>query len=236
VATPERVEVPAWGYHSRVRLLAVLLGAGLLAAGAAAAGPTVRDTPAGAAAARISLLSTTDLGKGWTTVGKAGTSGLQVDCPGWEPSEKGIVQTGSASSPDFTGGTSGPFIVQLTSVYASAAEASALWSRAVKPGLIRCIAQTLDSITAKGIKVKILSQGPLAVQKVGAMSAAYRVVADLTSTKTGRRLKTYFDVLLVGHGKTLSEITLSTFGGAVPSKVEYALAFVVYRRISLPIA
>jgi hypothetical protein len=219
-----------------VRLLAVLVGAAFLAGSAAAAGPAVRGTSAGAAAAKVSLLSTTDLGKGWTAVGKAGTSGLQVDCPGWEPSEKGIVQTGSASSPDFTGGASGPFIVQLTSVYASAAEASALWRRAVKPGLITCVTQTLDSITAKGIKVRILSQGPLAVRKVGTMSAAYRVVADLTSTKTKRTLKTYFDVVLVGHGRTLSEITLSTFGGAVPTKVEYALALVVYRQIGLPLA
>ncbi len=209
-------------------------GACVSAATATAANvPVKRHTSAGTSAARASLLTLKILGKGWTAT-KAGPGGLQATCTGYQPSMKGIVETGAAASANFTGGTTGPFIVQLTSVYASAGQASAFWNRAVKPGLITCVAQTLETVTSRGIKVKINSQGPLKLAKAGSMSAAYRVVATLTSAK--QKLTTYFDVILVGSGQTVSEVTISSFQSPPPANFEHALALLVSRKISIPTA
>ena len=219
-----------------MRLFFVLVGAAALAAPAAAAGPLVKRTNAGQTAASGSLLTSTDLpaSGGWTATTKPGTTGFQVDCAGFHPDERGIVLTGSASSPDFNAGPS--FVLQLTNVYASAAQAATVWKRAVRPGLIHCVASTLDAVSAQGITVTVVSAGALPVERVGPMTAGYRVVADLRSTKSKVARRTYFDVVLVGRGNTLSEITVSNFGDAVPPKFEYALALLVYRQIGLPAA
>ncbi len=213
----------------------MLAAAGALAATAAAAGPALKRTTAGDTAAQASLLPGSVL-PGFKATTKRGTQGFEVDCSGWRPSGAGIVETGSANSPDYSGGTDGPFIIQLSDVFATAGQASALWTRAVKPGLIACVTSTLDTITTKGIRVKVLSQGALAVSAAGPMTAAYRVIANLTSSSSGSTLKTYFDVVLVGRGKTLSELTFSSFGAAVPTTVESALAAAAYRLIGLPVA
>jgi hypothetical protein len=212
----------------------VILCALLAAGGAAAAtAPAKKHTTAGNAEAKASLLTIKDFGSGFTKT-KPGTLGVQLSCSGYTPTASGLVEIGSASSPNFSGGSAGPFVIQETSVFATAKQAAAYWKRAVKPGLIRCVAETLNAVSTKGIKVKILSEGPLSVAKVGPMSTDYRVVATLTS-KT-QTLKTYFDVLLVGSGRTLSEVTVSSFVSPVPKNLEHALALIVEHNISAPTA
>ena len=63
------------------------------------------------------------------------------------------------------------------------------------------------------------------------MTSAYRVVASLSSAKRSYKRTLYFDVIMVGHGKTLSEITISSFVSPVPANVEAALATIVARKI-----
>ena len=74
----------------------------------------------------------------------------------------------------------------------------------------------------------------MTITKVAPLTTAYRVVATLTSPK--QKLKTYFDVMLVGSGSTLSEITVSSFVSAVPLKFEQALAKIVGDSITVPCA
>ena len=52
--------------------------------------------------------------------------------------------------------------------------------------------------------------------------------------KTPRKL--YFDVVLVGRGSTLSELSMTSFLAPVPAKVELALAKLVASRIGVPTA
>jgi hypothetical protein len=217
-----------------MKLTVSLLAAAVLAAPAAAAAPKAKHTSAGNAAAAVSLITISDLGKGWTA-GKAGTPGLKLVCPGWAPSGKGVVETGVAGSPSFSASPSGPFLSQTTSVYGSAGQASAYWKRAVQPGLVTCVAQTVDALKAQGIKVKILSQGNLPVAKASNLTAGYRAVARLTAAKATPK-KLFFDVVLVGKGDALSEITLTSFAAPVPPKVENALATLVAHRIGTPTA
>ena len=190
---------------------------------------------AGNTAAKASLLTLANLGKGWTE-STPGTAGLVLSCPGWAPSGKGIVETGIAQTGSLSAGSVGPFLSQSTSVYASSKEAAAYWARAVKPGLLKCVAQTVEAIGAQGLKVAITHEGSLPLGKVADLTAGYRVVATLTSATRSYKRTLYFDVLLVGHGATLSEITLSSFVSAVPSKVETALATVVARKLGVQAA
>lgn len=216
-----------------MRLVLVVLMAGALAAAAAAAGPRVAHTAAGNAAARSTLLTASDLGQGWTA-SKPIAGRLTLTCSGWQPQAPGVVETGGAGLPSLSAGATGPIISQSTSVYATAAEAARLWRQAVKPGLLTCVRASLEAVTTRGIKVRILSQGPLAVAKAGALTAGYRIVADLISpTQT---LKTYFDVVLVGRGASLSELTFSSFLAPVPPAVEHALALLVVHEMGIPVA
>jgi hypothetical protein len=217
-----------------MRLPLALLAAFVVTASATAAPPAARHTSAGTVAAKASLLTIADLGKGWTA-GSRGTPGLHLSCSGWSPSGQGIVETGAASSPNFASTQAGPFVTQNTSVYASAKQASTYWARAVRPDLVACVVASVNGLEARGIRVKVLSQGGLPVGKVASLTAGYRVVANLTAPgKTPQKL--YFDVVFVGRGPTLSEITMTSFVAPVPSKVENALAKLVASRVGSPTA
>jgi hypothetical protein len=218
----------------RVKLLAAAALALALAATAVAADPAAKHTSAGNSAAKASLLTLKDLGQGWQA-GQTGTPGLHLSCPGYRPSGKGIVETGVAGSPAFANSQSGPFVSQTASVYASSSQAAAYWNRAVKAGLIACVTQTVETIGARGVKVKITSQGGLPISKPTSMTAGYRVVATLSS-KTAGSHTLYFDVIVVGKGKTLTEITLSSLIAPIPAKVENALALVVAHHIGGPLS
>lgn len=217
-----------------MKLAFAVLAAGVLATPAAAAAPAAQHTKAGTVAAKASLLTNADLGKAWTA-GATGTPGLHLACSGWSPSGQGIVETGAAGTPSFANTQVGPFIQQTTSVYGSPKQASTYWARAVQPGLVACVVQTVKAVEAQGIKVKVLSKGSLPVSRVSSLIAGYRVVANLTSPgKTPRKL--YFDVVLVGKGNTLSELSMTSFVSPIPAKVENALAQVVASRIGSPTA
>ena len=217
-----------------MKLPAVLLAAAVLAGPAAGAAPSAQHTATGTTAAKASLLTLSDLGKGWQA-GTTGTPGLHLSCKGWTPSGSGIVETGAAGSPSFAATQVGPFLSQTTSVYASPKQASTYWDRAVQPGLVACVVQTVAALEARGIHVDVVSKGALPVTKASNLTAGYRVVATLTSPgKTPRKL--YFDVVLVGRGNTLSELSMTSFVAPVPAKVEAALARVVASRIGRPTA
>jgi hypothetical protein len=217
-----------------MKLPVVLLAAAVLAAPAAAAAPSAQHTAVGTTAAKGSLLTLSDLGKGWQA-GTTGTPGLHLSCKGWSPNAKGIVETGAAGSPSFAATQVGPFLSQTTSVYATSKQASTYWARAVQPGLVACVVQTVAALEGRGIHVKVISKGALPVTKASSLTAGYRVVASLRSPgKTPRKL--YFDVVLVGRGNTLSELSMTSFVAPVPAKVEAALAKLVASRIGGPTA
>ena len=213
-----------------VQAVLALVAAGAFVGASSAAGPAAKHTNAGTSGAKASLLTLEDLGSGWQA-GQSGTPGLHLSCKGWTPSGAGIVETGAAGTPAFAGGQLGPFLSQTTSVYESSREAASYWKRAVRPGLITCVTQTVEAIARSGVKVKITKRGSLTVPKTAAqLVAGYRVVASLTSKKAGTH-PLYFDVLLLGKGKTLTEIALSSFVSPIPAKVESALATLVSHRL-----
>jgi len=80
------------------------------------------------------------------------------------------------------------------------------------------------------VKVSLSSQGPLPVTTSLQHTAAYRVVA----IANGNRL--YFDVIILAAGRTITDITISSFINPVPSKYEQALATLVVRKLGGPTA
>jgi hypothetical protein len=220
-----------------MRLLAVTLASLSLVATAAAAGPSMQTTTAGTAAAKASLITLADLGKGWAAKPPAGT-GIALACKGFEPSAKGIVEIGAAGTESFQASTIGPFVSQTSGVFKTAAQATKLWDRAAQPGLIACIVQNVDAIAAagQGVKVKIVNKGALTIKKATTRETAYRVTATLTSAKVNYKRTLYFDVVLVAQGSTVSELTFSSLQGPVPAKVEAALGALVAHRVGLPTA
>jgi hypothetical protein len=215
-----------------VQALGAVALAAALAGTAAAAGPAAKHTDVGTSTAEKSLLTLKDLGSGWQA-GAAGRPGIHLSCQGWEPSAKGVVEIGAAATPSFAGGQVGPYVSQTTSVFASARQAATFWRRAVQPRLVTCVVHDLQTLTRKGVKVTIAQKGPLPVAREAPLVAGYRVVATLRSAK-GATGPVYFDVLLLGKGSTLTEITLINPASAVPAKVEAALAKLVTARLPGP--
>jgi hypothetical protein len=200
----------------------------LLAAGATAA-PIKRHTSADTSAAQASLLKSTDFTKGWT--GTASTqNGVALSCNGHSVTGAGIVETGAAASPDFSAGQTGPFVSQNTSVYATPAQASTYWRRAVTPGLVTCAAQTLEALRSRGITVTITSQGKRSLSTTLAHTAAYRVVAKVGKNK----LTYYLDVVILGKGKTVTSLTIISIQAPTPVKVEAAFASLIASRLGGP--
>jgi hypothetical protein len=211
-------------------LVAVVAGlfVGTATAAGPGSGPAQQHTGAGTREAKASLITLRDLGTPWKATGP-GPARLRLSCAGFHPSPKGLAEIGSASSPNFAAGSSGPFIAQTTSVLARSGQARILWSRAVRPELVRCVTQSLRAIAANGIKVDIVSQRSIPIANVAEQTAAYRVSANLGTSK--EKLKTYFDVVLVQSGRTITELTFSSLAVPLPVKVEHGVALLVARRL-----
>ena len=202
-------------------LLAIVLAAGT---------PAVHHTNAGTKAARASLLQLSDLGKGWTATPAPRQQGVPLTCTAHDPSANGIVETGAASSPAFSVGPTGPFVQQNTSVFATAGQASTWWRRAVTPTLVRCAAGTFAALRARGVKVSVVSQATLPMSTALPETAALRVVAKAN----GKKL--YFDLIVLGSGRAITGVTVSSFIQPVPAKYERALAALLARRLGGPAA
>jgi hypothetical protein len=201
----------------------------LLAIALAAGTPVAHHTSAGTKAARAALLTAADFGKGWTSA-PSGQRGVVLSCRGHSPSAKGIVETGAAASPAFSAAQTGPFVEQNASVYATTSQASTWWRRAVTPSLSTCAAGDLAALAAKGVKVTLTSAGKLPITTSAAHTAAFRIVA----TANGKKL--YLDVVVLGAGATITDVTISSFIAPLPAKTEQALATLVARKLGGPSA
>ena len=142
-----------------------------------------------------------------------------------DPVDGGIVEVGAAASPLLVSGTTGPFIEQQTSVYATADQAARYWSHAVGPGLLRCVVATVQTLTSKGVKVSITSQQKVPFSSTAGRAALYRVVARANAVTL------HLDVIIVGNARAISAITLSSFEAALPLQVEQALTTIVAGRL-----
>jgi hypothetical protein len=217
---------------ARVKLVLVATTALVLATAAAAAAatnPQVAHTAAGTKLAQTSLLRLGDFGTGWTQEAATGpTTGLNFACPGVTPKQNDVVEIGAADSPAFKATAVGPAVQQRTSAYENPKAAATLWQRGVKPRLMDCVAQTVETVKSRGIGVTINDREMLKLGAIGDGSVGYRIVATLVGKQ---RLKTYFDVVVLRGGQTITQLTISAYQKPPPLKWEIALTKIAARRI-----
>jgi hypothetical protein len=195
----------------RALVAAVVTGLALAGtAGAAATDPQVQISPADQAWAESILLSTSDLGKGWSALsdagGQAGDASASMLCPGFSPNESTLVVTGGSGSPDFMR-SDGAVVSSAATVWQTPDHAQADWDGLVQPQLLNCLASAVAAGSTKKLKIVIRSKGQLQFPAVASRTAAYRLgLSFRTSRKVKGKLKKLavpatFDLVLLGNGR-----------------------------------
>jgi hypothetical protein len=195
-------------------LLCVCVPAVALAAGT---DPKERITAADQAKARSIVVSRADFVGGWTRLPAAPES--DEACPGFDPDNSDLTLTGQAQA-DFAHPDGFPKVLSSADVYVSRADASAAWTRNVKPAAAaRCVAHVFRrDVEADGGNVTIVSHGPMAFPKVAPKTAAFRVVARLTLQKPGQqaaRVPFTIRVVVMGKGRGIAVLMTAGFGEGV---------------------
>jgi hypothetical protein len=212
------------------RLLAV--AAVVFAFPSAAAGASRGSSPSPAkraalAAARAALLRRSDL-HGWkATAGPKKAPALT--CGSFSPSLSGISVLGSAASPTFSDGSSGPFVGETAYVYGSAGQERAFWHRVVGRRLLSCVAGSLTAASTTDVVFSVKHKQLLSVPRIGARDAGYRVRGTATSADGSQTV--YLDMLVVGNGSAVGAVSFTSFFEPVSRRLELRLARLVASRM-----
>jgi len=178
-------------------LVALLASATALAA--TAENPQYRPNPADTAAARASTLRAADLGSGWTGGLKPAGTPQGLDCATYKAKQSDLVVTGMGDA-EFT--NSGVNVESQIQVLKTPAMIRLDFARTVRPEVVRCFAAQFAQAAGPGTKV--VSTKPLAFPRLGSVTGAYRILADVTAQGTTVRL--LVDIIAVGVRRT--EISL----------------------------
>lgn len=195
-----------------------------LLAGTAVGAVTTHPTAAGKALARATLLRASDLGRRWTNT-PAPTTVPGLTCPGFNPSLSGVVQTGSAISPTFQASSTGPFASQTAYAYASASEEETVWREVAREHLLTCVASSLVHSTGGGVHFKVKSKRVVSLPSLPVHAMGYRVVG--TASVPNQTVSVYLDVVLLGGGTAVTELSFSSFLGPMARATELRLARIV---------
>lgn len=213
---------------SATLLAATLLAATLLAATAAATVPT-HATPGGMALAQRVLLRRGDLGRGWTG-SPAPKAAPGLTCPAFSPALSGVVQAGAAASPTYQQSATGPFASQTAYAYANGAEEQTVWREVARPHLLTCVAASLVRSASGGVHFRVTSKRLETLPGLPVDAIGYRVTG--TATVPDQTVNVYLDVLLLGGGSAVTELSFSSFLQPVARAVELRLARIVAGRIA----
>jgi hypothetical protein len=178
-------------------LVALLASASALAA--TAENPQYRPNPADTRAARASTLRLGDLGAGWTGGLKPAGKPQGLSCASYKAKQSDLVVTGLAEA-QFT--SSGVNVDSQIQVLKTPEMVRLDFQRTVRPEVVRCYGAQFEQ--AAGAGTKVVSTKPLPFPRLGSVSAAYRILADVTAQGTTVRL--LVDVIAVGVRRT--EISL----------------------------
>ena len=188
----------------------------------------MHHTPAGGAVARRGLLRLSELGQGWAAGSKPAKVG-RLTCGVAAPTVKGAVETGSAVSPTYRAGATGPFVSQTVYVYSRPAGASLFWRHVVGPQALSCLATSVAGFSTKNVTFKVTRSQALPAPHAATRAVAYRVVG--TAVSTPQKVTVYVDVVLLLRGNAIAELGFSSFSRPVASGLELRLARVVAARL-----
>lgn len=209
---------------------AVLAAATVLSPGVAGASVLKKHTRAGRAAARAELIGRGVLGEGWYVSAAAPKAVPALTCGAFDPRVSGATEIGAAASPTFTQSADGPFLAQVSYAYSSPTQQRAVWGAVVRPGLERCLEDSLVHGSANGVSFRASSVRRLSLAGVPGHSALYRVSG--TASAPDQSVPVYLDVILVGRGAGVSELSLSTSLQPPGHHLELRLARAISRRMA----
>lgn len=185
-----------------LRLLVVV--ALLASAGSAAADhlePEKRIRPADQARAKAMLLRPSDL-PSFTRLPPS-SADPHMSCRALDASD--LTVTGDAETPLWSAGV--VFVASSSTVYETAADATASWRRETSTAGTRCLRRELGKQFAKqGASISTLRR--VAFPKLAQDSAAYRLV--LTSTAQGQTVTLTLDVVALKHGRATVGLVVGT--------------------------
>ena len=208
-------------------VVAVVLA--VLLAGTAGGAVATHPTAAGKALARGTLLRRSDLGRGWTST-PAPKTVPGLTCPAFSPPLSGVVQIGGAISPTYERSTTGPFASQTAYAYASASVQDTVWREVARPHLLTCVAASLVRSTGGGAHFKVESKRLVALPSLPVHAMGYRVVG--TASVPNQTVNVYLDVILLGGGTTVTELSFSSFLQPTARAFELRLARIVAGRVA----
>jgi hypothetical protein len=212
-------------------LLRALCGTALaLLAGPALAAAASHDAASGTTLARAALLQRTELGNGWSVAAPAPARVPPLTCPAFKPSTVGVVQTGAAASPTFRASTSGPFVSQAAYAYETDAQETRVWRAVVRRRLLACAAATLLSGASDDVSFAVTGKRLLALPKMFARASGYAVTGTATSSEVPTDV--YLDMVVLGRGRTITEITVSGLDQHAARHNAVHLARIVARRMA----
>jgi hypothetical protein len=153
-----------------------------------------------------------------------------LTCRGFSPPLPGVVKVGTAVSPTFSDGANGPFASQTAFAFRSAGEERVVWSRVVRPGLVRCVAEGFAHSSGGGVTFSVVRSRLVAAPRVGVRAAAYLVQG--TATTAGQTVDVYLETVMLGAGRVISALSVTTFFDPVDNRTALRLARAVARRVS----
>jgi hypothetical protein len=213
--------------RSATALVAVALAAAVLAVQAGASDPGSVPTPAGTALAKAIVLKARDVPAGWKAA-PGGSGGGSLTCKKFDPDQSDLTATGRADR-SFQSGDGLFYVISRATVFKNARQAQSSWSRLARPGLLACLASTLEGLANGSTTVKVVSRGSLAAASAAQRHAAYRVVADVTVG--GQTLQAYLDAILQGSGSANVVVLVSSVGQLPAKALESKLAAAVAGRL-----
>lgn len=153
-----------------------------------------------------------------------------LTCPQFKPSVSGAVEIGVAASPTFRARPSGPFVSETVHAYATRAQQAAVWRTIDRPGLRRCAAASLRYGAGGGVHIVLTGRRRLSLPPLPAPVTGYRVSG--TASLSYQMIDVYLDLLVLGRGRTIVELALSSFEQPPSGPLEARLARAVLRRMS----
>jgi hypothetical protein len=191
--------------------------------------PQKRLTAADTSRARNVLLKLADLGVGgWKSGGSGGTPAACGIVLQLQPIESDLVETGAATGWLFTS-KSYEALTQTVGVFATARQANTAWVRTVNKKLVICMEQQMENTSSMGGPVSVTDWTALKLPHLVEHVAGFRVMA--TAKAGGRTSNVYFDLILLGHSRTMTRIAFSSLQHPFSTGYEVRLARIVSSRL-----
>jgi hypothetical protein len=179
--------------------------------------PKRKITAADQAKARSILLKRADFVAGWKQV--PATRNADASCPGFNPDESDLTLTGEGGA-NFRHEQGVLSASSYSEVYATKADALKSWTRNDKPATARCLGYFFRQSTPdKSIKVAIVSAGRMAFPKLAPRTTAFKVVARLTITDSGKTSTVPVTIQLIAFGQGRGDTAMLAMspGAGVPA-------------------